>query len=101
MPSPLNETPSALLTHRSMEGRLCVIAMHREDDALQTAAGIEMSPDLVDLDSRGVVEREAAHTRAEGDEGEALRAEFVRLGEGARRRLADDLSRGRAAELHG
>src|SRR5262245_28763071 len=59
-----------------------------------------MAPDLLDLDTGGLLQREAAHAGAECDEAEAARAQLVRLGESARGRAPDDLRRGWAAELH-
>ena len=75
--------------------------MDGEDDPLQPAARVEVAPDLLDLDPGGLVERKAADTGAERDQGEALGAELVRLGERAGGGPADDLPRGRPAELHG
>src|SRR3954469_691675 len=44
------------------------LAAHREDDALPPAAAREVALDLLGLDGRGLVEREAADARAERDE---------------------------------
>ena len=56
--------------------------------------------DLLDLDPRGLVDREAADAGAEGDEREAARAQLVRAAQRRRRRAADDVGRRRPAELH-
>ena len=74
--------------------------MDGEDDPLEPGARVEVSAELLDLDACGLIEREAADAGAKGDQGQALHAELVGLGEGARRRLPDDLRRGGAAELH-
>ena len=76
------------------------VAVHREHDALEPRAAVEVAADLLDLDPRRLVEREAADAGAEGDEREAARAELVRArsvdGGGA----ADDVRGRRPAELH-
>ena len=62
---------------------------------------LEVAPDLLDLDPRGLVDRETADAGAEGDQRQRAGAELVGLGERARGGGADDLGRGRSAELHG
>ena len=74
--------------------------MDGEDDALEAAPRVKVAADLLDLDPRRFVEREATDAGAEGDQGEALRPELVRLDERARGGLSDDLRGSRAAELH-
>ena len=51
--------------------------MDREDHALQPRAAVEVAADLLDLDPRRLVEREAADAGPERDEREAAGAELV------------------------
>jgi hypothetical protein len=96
-----DETRSAGLTHRRPESLLGVLAANREDHPLQAALAFQVPPDLLDLDSRGFLEREASDPGPEGNQREARRAELVGLRERARRGPPDDLGGGRATELHG
>ena len=64
---------------RLLERRARGVAADGEDDALQARAGVEVAADLLDLDLGGLVEREAADARAEGDEGQRAGAELVGL----------------------
>ena len=61
------------------------LAVDGEDHALEPRAGVEVPADLLHLDPRRLLEREAADARAEGDEREAARPERVRARERARR----------------
>ena len=47
------------------------LAVDGEDDALEPRAAVEVAPHLLDLDARGVLEREAPDAGAERDEREA------------------------------
>ena len=68
------------------EGLLGLVAVDGEDDALEAAARGEVAADLLDLDPRCLLEREATDAGAEGDQRERSGAELVGLGEGARGR---------------
>src|SRR5581483_9756805 len=95
------EAPSAAFAHRRSERRFRPFAADGEHDPLETAAGVEMAPHLLDLDSRRLLQGKAPDAGAEGDQGEALGAEPIGLRERVRGRLPDDLRGGGAAELHG
>src|SRR5207248_1522905 len=81
-----------------LERPLGRLAVHREHDPLERVAG--MTPRDADHDPRGLVEREPSDARAEGDEGERLAAELLRLRQRRLRGPFDDLGRRRPAELH-
>ena len=85
---------------RGLERRARGLAVDGEDDALEPRAGVEVAADLLDLDPRRLLQREAADAGAERDEREAARAERVGPRERGRGGAADDVGRGRAAELH-
>ena len=76
------------------------LAVDGEDDALEPRAPVEVAAHLLDLDARGVLEREAADAGAERDEREApgarARRPSRRVEAVARRMMSSD---GRAAEV--
>ena len=61
------------------------LAVDGEDDALEARAAVEVPADLLDLDPRRLLEREAADAGAERDEREAAGPELVRELRGWRR----------------
>jgi len=87
----LDMTARGRLTNRRPEGRLSVIARDSEEDALEPAAAGQVAVDLLHLDPRGLVQREASDPGPEGDQCQARGAELVGLDQRASRRAADDL----------
>src|SRR5512133_3253085 len=69
------------------------VSAHREDDPLQSAAGLQVAADLLDLDVGRLLQRKAADARAEGHEGQRAGPELIGAGQRRRRRAADDLRR--------